>query len=218
MLTHILLADDHQMVREGLKSLLSKQTDMRIVGEAADGQEAVRLAGELKPDVVVMDIGMPGMNGMDATRQIKAVHKTCRVIALSMHTDRHYIVGMLRSGASGFLLKSAAFEELAQAIKTVMADRDYLSPAVSRTVIEQCRQQVPHDEQSAFSILSDRERQVLQQIAEGHSTKEVAANLAIGSKTVETHRRRIMQKLGMHGVADLTKYAICEGLTSREPA
>ncbi len=216
MLTHILLADDHQMVREGLKSLLGKETDLRIVGEAADGQEAVRLAEKLKPDVVVMDIGMPGLNGMDATRQIKAVHKTCKIIALSMHTDRRYIVGMLRSGASGFLLKSSAFEELAQAIKTVMTDHDYLSPSVSRTVIEQCRLQVPQDEQSAFSILSDRERQVLQQIAEGSSTKEIAANLSIGCKTVETHRRRIMEKLGLRGVAELTKYAICEGLTSRE--
>ena len=218
MLTHILLADDHQMVREGLKSLLGKETDLRIVGEAADGQTAVEMAGKLKPDVVVMDIGMPGLNGMDATSQIKAVHKSCKVIALSMHTDRRFIVGMLRAGASGFLLKSSAFEELVQAIKTVRMDHDYLSPSISRTVIEQCRQRVPQDEQSVFSILSDRERQVLQQIAEGNSTKEVAANLNIGAKTVETHRHRIMEKLGMHSVAELTKYAICEGITSREPA
>lgn len=212
----ILLADDHQILREGLKGLLARQPDMQVVGEAADGRTTVRMASELAPDVVVMDIGMPGLNGVEATRQIAAHHPGVRVIALSMHSDRRYVTEMLRAGAAGYLVKDSAFEELAQAVNAVAAGKVYLSPSVADAVVDHHVRGGGGGEPSVFAVLTPREREVLQLLAEGQATKQVAASLDVSVKTVETHRRQIMEKLDLHSVAELTKYAIREGLTSVE--
>ncbi len=210
----VMLADDHQIIREGLKSLIDRQAGMRVIGEAENGIVAVSMAQKLMPDVVVMDIGMPELNGIEAARQITASQSMIKVIGLSMHSDRRYISEMLRAGASGYLLKDAAFEELVEAIRVVVNNRVYLSPAIAATVVDECRRNTRHSENSAYSILTEREREVLQQLAEGNSTKEVAGNLYVSVKTVETHRIHIMEKLDLHSVAELTKYAVREGLTS----
>jgi DNA-binding NarL/FixJ family response regulator len=212
----ILLADDHQVVRQGLKSLLDRYPDLKVVGEAADGRTAVRLAKELSPDVVVMDIGMPDLNGIEATRQLAAGQPVTKIVALSMHADRRFASEMLKAGAKAYLVKDGAFEELADAIRTVMADRVYLSPRVAGTVVDD----LVHGESgggSAFARLSPREREVLQLMAEGRATKEIAMDLHVSVKTVETHRRQVMEKLNLFSVAELTKYAIREGLTALDP-
>jgi two-component system response regulator NreC len=209
----ILLADDHKIVRQGLRTLLEKEPDMAVVAEAENGRASVRLARELSPQVVIMDVGMPDLNGIEATRQLLAESPKIKVIALSMHSDRRFVVNMLKAGASGYLLKDSAFEELANAIRVVMANKTYLSPGVSDIVIKDYVQG-PKPDNSAFSILTAREREVLQLMAEGKSTKQIADRLHVSVKTVETHRQQIMSKLDMHSVAELTKYAIREGLSS----
>jgi two-component system, NarL family, response regulator NreC len=208
----ILLADDHQMIRAGLRSLLRDQAGMEVIAEATDGRTAVRLAAELSPDVVIMDIHMPDLNGIEATRQIRGANSNGpKVIALSAHSDERYAREMLRAGASGYVLKHAAFEELAAALKAVVANQTYLSPSVSQVAVND-------DVKSgtAFSTLTAREREVLQLLAEGKATKQVAMHLKVSVKTVETHRKNLMDKLGMDSVAELTKYAIREGLTTAE--
>ncbi|MBI5686681.1 MAG: response regulator transcription factor [Verrucomicrobia bacterium] len=215
MKTRVLLVDDHKIMREGLRSLLAVTPGVEVVGEAGDGRTAVQLALKLTPDVVVMDIGMPDLNGVDATRQIKARAPQTKVIALSLHSDERFIAGMFKAGASGYLLKDGAFEELAHAIRTVAAGHIYLCPRITRTVI----QDYLRDAQAAAvagAALSDREREVLQLIAEGKNTKEIAGSLDVSVKTVETHRARLMERLGVRSVAGLTKYAVREGLTSLE--
>jgi DNA-binding NarL/FixJ family response regulator len=212
----VFLADDHQMVREGLRTLLEKQPGMEVVGEAKTGREAVQLVQELLPHVVIMDIGMPDLNGIEATRQIVAKTQSVKVIALSMHSDRRFVVEMLKAGASGYLLKDSAFNELAQAIRAVVADRIYLSPKIADLVIKDYIRFSPKTEFSIFSLLTPRERQVLQLLSEGKTTKEIASDLQISVKTVETYRQQIMEKLNIHNIAELTKYAIREGLTSLE--
>jgi len=209
----ILLADDHKIVRDGLRALLEKEPGMSVIAEANNGRATVQLARELLPDLVIMDIGMPDLNGIDATRQIVAELPSVKVIALSMHSDRRFVVQMFRAGASGYLLKDCAFEELARAVRAVLKDQTYLSPAVTGPVMEGYLHHLATavDEMSA---LSPREREVLQLLAEGKSTKEVAAVLCVSIKTVETHRQQIMGKLNIHSVAELIKYAIREGLTS----
>ncbi len=210
----VLLADDHKITREGLRSLLEKHGDMEVIGQAEQGREAVRLAGELSPDVVIMDVSMPDLNGIEATRQIISKSANVKVIALSMHSDSMFVSEMLKSGASGYLLKDCAFEELAKAIETVMDGKTYLSPEISSVVVDDYLHHLSKNEVAEAEVLTDREREVLQLLAEGQSTKQIALKLHISAKTVETHRRQIMNKLDMHTVAELTKYAVRKGLTS----
>ena len=214
MNTKILLADDHKIIRDGLRALLEKEPDMEVVGEAQDGITTVRLAKKFLPNIVIMDIGMPDMNGIDATRQIISETQGVKVIALSMHSDRRFVLQMLKAGASGYLLKDSAFEELASAIKTVMAGQPYLSPKITDVVIKEYIVSLPKNEESVFTKITTREREVLQLLAEGKATKQIAAFLNVSVKTIETHRQQIMEKLDIHSVAELTKYAIREGLTS----
>lgn len=216
MSIRILLADDHKITRQGLRSLLEKQPDMEVVAEAEEGRTAVRLVQELVPNVVIMDVSMPDLNGMEATRRIVAEFPNVKIIALSMHSDSLFVTEMLRSGASGYLLKDCAFEELERAIRTVMANKTYLSPSISGVVVDDYLHRLSKADFSNSEVLSDREREVLQLVAEGKSTKQIALKLHISTKTVETHRRQIMNKLDIHTVAELTKYAIRKGLTSLE--
>lgn len=217
MPTRIMLADDHQIVREGLATLLEQEGDMRVVGTAADGRAAVKLAAELLPDVVVLDVGMPGLNGIEAARQITGALPATKILALSMHSDRRFVLEMLRAGASGYLLKDCAFDELAHAIRTIVAGQTYLSPRIAGVVVEGLVQQGEPGERTGGAALTPREREVLQLLAEGMATKQVAHHLGASIKTIETHRRQIMTKLELDSVAELTKYAIREGLTSLEP-
>ncbi|MEX0735982.1 MAG: response regulator transcription factor [Bacteroidota bacterium] len=216
MNTEILLADDHQIVRDGLKSLIEKQPSMRVVGEASNGRDVVRLAGELQPDVIILDIGMPELNGIDATRQIKGQYPLIKILALSMQSDSRFVAQMLSVGASGYLLKDCAFEELSRAIRTVIDGQTYLSPGITSQVIKDYVRRINTSDQSEGHFLTPREREVIQLLAEGLSTKNIAAHLIISVKTVETHRTQIMEKLDMHSIAQLTKYAIREGLTRLE--
>lgn len=217
MSIRVLIADDHKIMLAGLRSLLEKQTDFDVVGEADNGRKAVQMAQEIKPDVVVMDVSMPDLNGIEATMQIIESLPETRVIALSMHSDKRFVVGMLRAGASGYLLKDCASQELANAIVQVAGGKKYLSPEITGVVIDDFLQGGSSEKGSTVtSQLSPREREVLQLIAEGWSTKQIASHLYVSIKTVETHRRQIMKKLDLHAIADLTKYAIREGLTSIE--
>jgi DNA-binding NarL/FixJ family response regulator len=210
----VLLADDHKIVRDGLRTLLEKNSDIVVAGEAEDGREALQMAQKLLPDVVVMDIAMPDLNGIEATRQILADRSTVRIIALSMHSDKRFVSEMLKAGASAYLLKDCAFEELITAIRTVMKGKIYLSPEIAGVVIGDYIKKDTKADSSVFSLLSDREREVLQLMAEGKTTREVASYLHVSVKTVETHRTNIMTKLDIHSIAELTKYAIREGLTT----
>jgi DNA-binding NarL/FixJ family response regulator len=210
----VLLADDHVMMRGGLRMVLEQNAELAVVGEAEDGREAVRLAKKLSPDVVVMDIAMPDMNGIEATRQIVADHPGSKVIALSMHSDRHFVSEMLKAGATAYLLKQCAVDELIAAIKTVLKNQTYLSPCISGVVVDHFVRNSSKSEPSVFSHLTDREREVLQLMAEGKTSKEIAFQLHLSIKTIETHRMKVMEKLNIHTVAELTKYAIREGLTS----
>lgn len=214
MAIRVILADDHKIVRDGLRTLLQKYPDIEVIGEAEDGRATVELTKQLSPDVVIMDIAMPDMNGIEATRRITEEKPAVRVVALSMHSDKRFVSEMLKAGASAYLLKHSAFEELVTAIMTVRENRMYLSPAVTGVVVDSYIKQSGTPEKSVFSVLSDREREVLQLLAEGKNTKEIASSLNLSGKTVEAHRMNIMSKLNMHSIAELTKYAIREGLTS----
>jgi two-component system response regulator NreC len=216
MSIRILLADDHKIVRDGLRTLIERQSEMEVVGEAENGRKAVQLTLELVPDVVVMDVTMADLNGIEATRQIHKEQPCIKIIALSMHSDRRFVAGMLKAGASGYLLKDCAFEELASAIHRVVSNRTYLSPGITDIVVKDYIQESPMKPTSPFSVLTAREREVLQLLAEGASTKEIAKSLYVSVKTVETHRMQIMDKLRIHSIAELTKYAVREGLTSLE--
>ena len=215
----ILLADDHKITRDGLRSLLEKQPDMEVVGEAENGREAARLTRDLAPDVAVMDISMPDLNGIDAARQIKEMSPSTRIIALSMYSDREFIDGMLGAGASGYLAKDCAFDELVQSIHAVIDGKVYLSPSIADLVMKDYVDSLttgaaPQLIRSAGNTLSSREREILQLIAEGHSTEQIAAKLFINNKTVYAHRSKIMEKLNATSIADLVKFAIKEGLTT----
>jgi DNA-binding NarL/FixJ family response regulator len=201
-------------MREGLRTLIEKQPDMEIIAAAENGRMAVQLAQKLLPEVVVMDIGMPDLNGIEATRQILADNPKVKVIALSMHSAKRFVVEMLKAGASGYLLKDCAFEELALAIRTVIADKVYVSPAINHMMIKEYVDTLSKSEVSATSILTPREREVLQLLAEGKTTKQIAASLKVSVKTIETYRQQIMHKLDLQSIAELTKYAIREGITS----
>ena len=213
MAIRIILADDHRMFRDGLRALIEKEQDIKVIGEAENGRATVQLVRELSPDVVVMDIGMPDLNGVEATRQIAAQCPKVRVIALSMHSDKRFVTEMLHAGAAGYLLKDSAFQELAQAVRTVAQDQAYLSPPIAKAVITNY---AGRSSRRKASALTPREREVLQLLAEGKNTKEIASALNVSVKTVETHRAQIMERLDLHSVAELTKFAIREGLTSLE--
>jgi two-component system response regulator NreC len=213
MSIRILLADDHKIMREGLRSLLEKKHGMEVVGEAGDGRTAIQLARRLRPDVVIMDLSMPDMNGIEATRRVISELPGVKVVALSIHSDRRFVAEMLRAGASGYLLKDCAFDELEQAIHTVASNRTYLDSAIAGKVVKDYVSHLQKTESSAFSNLTAREREVLQFIAEGKTTKQIAHCLNVSVKTIETHRRQIMNKLSVHSIAELTKYAIREGIT-----
>jgi DNA-binding NarL/FixJ family response regulator len=213
MSLRILLADDHKMFRDAVRPLLEGTPGLAIVGEAGDGLDAVRLAAEVRPDVVVMDISMPGLNGIEAARQILAADPRVRVIILSMHADRRFVTETLKAGAAGYLLKDGPISDLVEAIRTVAQGRTFLSRSIQDVVVQDYVGLARRADGSAFSVLSAREREVLQLLAEGRTTKEIADRLSISAKTVETHRRQTMDKLGLRSVAELTKYAIREGLT-----
>ena len=214
MITRILLADDHAIVREGLRALLEKEPELEVIAEAATGAEALRLAREHRPDVVVMDISMPDMNGIDATRIISAEMPAVRVLALSMESDRRFVVEVLKAGATGYLLKDAAFAELATAIRTVVAGDTYLVPRVTEVIIKEYLQRIPSGENLSLETLTVREREILQMIADGKNTKEIAFAGEVSIKTIENQRGSIMKKLNLYSIAELTKYAIREGLSS----
>ncbi len=213
MSIRVLLVDDHAIMREGLRLLLEKMPEVKVVGEADNGFQAVELAKNLVPDVVVMDVGMRELNGTEATRMILTDNPDIKVVALSVYSDRQYVLGMLEAGASAYVVKAAAGEEVLQAIKTVVKNKKYISPQVTDVVIDGYTQKNFAPDKSARTKLGPRERQVLQLLAEGKSSPNIASSLSIALKTVETHRRNIMKKLDLHSVAELTKYAIREGLT-----
>lgn len=210
----ILMADDHKLFIDGLGSILQRHPGMQVVGAARDGLATVRLAAEVRPDIILMDVSMPQLNGIEATRKILAEHPGPKVIMLSMHADPRFVVEALRAGARGYLLKDSASEDLLDAIERVSAGEVYLSRKMSgRIVMDLVTDPQKGGGPSPFSVLSPREREVLQQVAEGHSTKDIAARLSVSVKTIESHRKQIMDKLDLHSVAELTKYAIREGLT-----
>ncbi len=211
----ILLADDHAILRQGLRSLLEEQGDIEVVEKsAADGRKAVELAGKFKPDIVIMDVTMPNLNGVDATRKIVSQYTSIKVIALSIHSNRHFVADMLRAGASGYILKESVFDELVKAIRIVAAGGNYLSPRITDVVVGDYVEFLSGQFGSKQEILTEREHEVLQLIAEGKDTKKIAKDLYVSVKTIEANRRRLMDKLEIYSVAELTKYAIREGLTS----
>jgi DNA-binding NarL/FixJ family response regulator len=218
MSIQILLVDDHQMFREGLRAILERDAKLNVVGEAADGRQAIEMAaGPLSPDIIIMDIGMQGLNGVDATRQILSKKTQVKVIALSAHTDRRFVAAMLEAGASGYVLKEAAGEEILRAVQVVHRGGKYLSPEIAGTVIEDyLHHKAAADPAPTRTPLAAREREIVQLLAEGKTSKELASLLHISVKTVETHRRNIMSKLKVRSIASLTKFAIREGLTSAE--
>lgn len=215
MIVRLLLADDHAMIREGLKSLISKESDLTVVAEAENGKEAVELAQKSGAHIVVMDVAMPILNGIEATRTLLKANPNIKVVALSGHANRELVREMLKAGAWAYVLKSRAYEELVRAIREVMKGRKYLSPDIARGVVDEyVGLSSSSSANPAFIVLTDREREALQLIAEGKSTKVVADELSVSVKTVETHRHNIMEKLNLYSVAELTKYAIREGITS----
>jgi DNA-binding NarL/FixJ family response regulator len=209
-----LIADDHRIMREGLRSLLEKSGNFECIAEADDGYQAVKLAMELHPDIVIMDIAMPNLNGIEATRQIKSELPEVEVIVLSMHATRNYVLQVLQAGASAYLLKDSAFEELSTALLAISRGGMYLSPAIAKTAALANLKGGPSGGAGQIEHLTKRELQVLQLIAEGKSTKDIAARLELSVKTVETHRKQIMDKLEIRSIAGLTKYCIREGLTT----
>ncbi len=212
----ILLADDHKLIRDGLRALIAGEKDMSVVAEAGDGRKAIELASVHTPDIVVMDINMPGLNGIDATKSILKINPGIKVIALSVHSTNRFVKEMLKAGVSGYLVKHCAYEELATAIRVVMKDKPYLSSQIIGTVMENYATDFQPDKSSVFSLLSSRERETLQLVAEGLTSEDIGSRLFISKKTVSSHRRQIMKKLNLNSVAELTRYAISEGLISPE--
>jgi two-component system, NarL family, response regulator NreC len=206
----ILLADDHTVLRSGLRALLSAQADLEVAGEAADGAEALRLAHTIKPDVVVMDIGMPGVSGIDATARIRRELPSTRVLILSMHDDQGYLRQALRAGATGYVLKKAADTELLAAIRAAARGEVFLDPSLAKGFVEDVV--LPKAQEPGIPMLSDREREVLHLLARGHTNQQVADRLCIGVKSVETYKARLMEKLGIKGRAELVRYALTHGL------
>lgn len=213
MKNRILLVDDHRLFREGLRVLIDARSDMEVVGEAGDGREAIAVAAETLPDLVIMDITMPNLNGIEATRMLKEQQPNLRVIALSGHSERRLVVEMLRAGASGYALKERSFRELVDAIENVSAGRLACDERIAAGIISDYLALTDHSEESPVHKLTEREMEVLQLLAEGKTTKEIAFELNLGVKTVETHRQGIMDRLDIHTIAGLTRFALREGLT-----
>ena len=216
MTIRVLLVDDHKLLREGLRKILESASGIEVVGEADDGRSALLAVAQFHPEIVVMDVGMNGMNGIDATQCLRKDHPKVRVVALSTHADKRYVRNMIRAGAAAYVLKESASEDLLRAVRAAAQGEHYLSPQITGCLLESWS--VPHVSESstAYEVLGAREREVLRLLSEGKSSKEIAAELALSIKTVETHRRNITQKVGLHSVAELTKYAVREGLTTLE--
>ena len=211
MSVKIIIADDHKIMRDGLRNMLDKESGMEVVAEAKNGREAVSMAEQLRPDILIMDISMEGLNGIDATRALVAKGLGTRVIALSMHADKRFVAGMFEAGAMAYLLKECSYDELLEAVHQVMSGRTYLCSMISGVMIRDYIQRMRKNEPS---LLSPREKEILQLMAEGGNTKRIADQLKVSVKTVETHRQHIMDKLNIFSIAELTKYAIKEGITS----
>lgn len=214
--TKIFIVEDHQMMAAGLKTLIREETFAEVIGQASDGREALELIDELRPNIVLMDIALPNLNGIEATRQIVENHPHTSVIGLSMHSEQRFVLELLRAGAKGYILKDSAFGELVEAIEAINSGKIYLSPSIANIVVDKCMSKMENPSNTAFAILTDREREVLQLLAEGKTTKRAALDLGISPKTVETHRSNIMEKTNIDNLADLTKYAVREGLTTIE--
>lgn len=214
MTIRLVLVDDHELMRQGLRALVDGHKGVEVVGEANDGRAALALVRTLSPDIVVMDVAMKDMNGIEATRQIRAESPATKVIALSSHADARYVKAMLEAGACGYVLKANAYDDLHRAIEAARLGKSYLCPDVTQAVIGGSMHSPSPAADASASSLSPREREVLQLLAEGRTSPEIGKLLFVATTTVETHRRNIMRKLGLHSVADLTKYAIREGLTS----
>ncbi|HEY7390579.1 MAG TPA: response regulator transcription factor [Bryobacteraceae bacterium] len=211
----VLLADDHTLIRAGLRMVVAAQPDLTVVGEAGDGREAVAMAQNLKPDVVVMDIGMPGLNGIESARQIRAALPETQIVMLSMHSDEAYVLRALKAGAKAYLLKDSAEPDLARAIRAAAAGKSFFSPAVGKVLLEDYMRAMERSgAEDSYEILSAREREILQLVAEGHSSKEIADMLHLSIYTVETHRARVMQKLNLRGIPELILYAVRKGIVS----
>jgi len=211
----VLLADDHTLIRAGLRMVVDAQSDLSVVGEASDGREAVALAAKLKPDVVIMDVGMPNLNGIEACRQIHAELPDTQVAMLSMHSDEGYVLRALKAGAKAYLLKDSAEADLATAIRAVAAGKSFFSPAVGKVLLEDYMRKLQRTgAEDSYELLTPREREILQLVAEGKSSKEIANLLDLSVYTVETHRARVMQKLNLRGIPELILYAVRKGIIS----
>lgn len=216
MATSILIVDDHKLLRQGLRKMLEGIDEIEVVGEAVDGKEAIKLCYELSPDIILMDIAMPEKNGIEATREIKKENDEVIVIGLSMYSDAQSVAELLKCGASGYLVKSCGIEELKEALDAVLKDDVYLSPMVASKLVNEYIVAEVAPGQTAYEALTDREREIMQLISEGFSTKEIAGKLGVSIKTVDTHRHNMMHKLGLFSIAELVKYAVKEGITSLE--
>ena len=214
MATKVLIVDDHGILRQGIQALIEKHSDMEVVGQTDNGLTAVELARELQPDVVLMDVTMPKLNGIEATRQIKSELPETKILALSMHAKREFVIDMVRAGVSGYMLKECAFDDLVHAIKVIVAGQSYLSPQIATIVMEGItKDSVFGIVDSDSKTLTPRENQILQLLTEGNSAKQIASQLGLSVKTVEATRRQILEKTDVNNLADLTKYAIRQGLT-----
>ena len=214
MTMKILLVDDHEIMREGMCALLRKRSDMEVIGQAADGRIAVQMAKDLAPDIIIMDIGMPNLNGIEATRQMVAENPRIKVMALSTYSDGSIVAKLIKSGASGYMLKESAFSELMDGLTAMMNGKTYLCSKISKVVFADYVNMITNPKWLSGDGLTSREREVLQLVAEGHTTKDIAKVLHLSPKTVDSHREHIMEKLSIRNIAGLTKYAIREGLTT----
>ncbi len=214
MPVQIIIADDHIIMRDGLKALIREEPDLEVVGEASTGQAVLALLEQLHAHVVIMDISMPGMNGIEATRRLLEIRPACKVVALSGHLESAMVRGMLKAGASAYVAKCTAYKDLVRAIRTVLEDKIFLSADIAGTVVDGFLRHKPGRAKTSVAVLSPREREVLQLLAQGHCSREIGTKLSISPRTAEGVRSKIMLKLNLHSVPDLTKYAIQEGLTS----
>ena len=214
MAVQVLIVDDHEIMREGMTALLRKYSQFEVVGQATDGRQALEMASQLKPDVIIMDVGMPNLNGVDATKKLISMYPDLKIMALSAHSDGAIVAKMIKAGASGYMLKESAFDELIEGLNTLLDGRTFLCNKISKVVFSDYVGMVTNRQAKAGDGLSSREREVLQLVAEGHTTKEIAEVLKLSTKTIDSHREHIMEKLEIRNIAGLTKYAIREGLTS----